>query len=157
MNNLRQQAEELLILGAIRATINAEYGRRLGQLHAEYDELGLERQKIASHDGDVGSIVLAAAAVDVEVNNHAAMVEWLQERHPGEISIRPTIQPAYLRRLVDIAKKTGVAVDPETGEVIEWLTVTVRERTLRATPTSDAKRRVKDLISRAGLNLELEV
>lgn len=159
MSDLRGMAEELLTLGAVRDAVNAEYRRRHAALQAKYEELGLERQRIVlPDDTDFGMVVLAAGSVYVEIVDREAMLEWLEEHRPGEIleTKQYDIRPAYWRVLVDAAKKAGVGVDPETGQRLDWIRVTVGERTLRATPTHDAKQMVKQLLNAQQLKLELE-
>lgn len=158
MSDLRRMAEELLTLGAVRDAVNAEYKRRHAALQDEYRQLGLERQRVTLPDGtDFGMAVLAAGSVSVLITDHDAMVDWLETKHPGELVTRTVyeIRPAYWKVLVEAAKAAGVGVDPETGERLDWIEVQVGDQTLRATPTADAKRMVRELITGTGLRLEL--
>lgn len=155
--DLRAMAQELLTLAAIRHTINAEYARRQAALRREYENSGIKAQHLEDLENiGIGDIVLTAAPVSVEIGDRDAMLEWLETEHPEEVVTEPTIRPRYLRVLIDAARKAGVGVDPTTGARIDWLTVTVGDPTLRATATPEAKARVRELITRAGLHLELE-
>ena len=159
MPDIRQMAEELLTLGAVRDAINTEYKRRHAALQAQYEELGLERQRIMLPDGtDFGMAVLAAAPVTVEIADREAMLEWLDKYRPSELVETKVydIRLSYWRVLADAARKSGVGVDPWTGERLDWIRVTTGERTLRATPTYDAKQMVKRLLNTKQLRLELE-
>lgn len=159
MSDLRQMAEELLTLGAVRDAVQAEYKKRHAALQEKYEELGLERQRITLPDGtDFGMAVLAAAPVTVEIIDREAMLEWLDKYRPSELVETRVydIRLSFWRLLEQYARKAGVGVDPDTGMRLDWIRVSVGGRTLRATPTREAKQMVRELLNKQQLKFELE-
>lgn len=152
-------AEEVLTLGAVRDAVQQEYRRRHDALQAEYEALGLERQRIVTTDGmDFGSVVYTTGSVTVEITDTEAMIDYMSHEHPDELVTKTvySINAAYWRLLANAAKKAGVGVDPHTGQVLDWIKVSISDRNLRATPTRAAKTQVRDLLNNSGLRLELE-
>lgn len=156
MADLRRMAEELLTLGAVRDAIDAEYRARRAALQAEYEDLGLERQRIKAGDVEFGTVVLANGQVIIEVVDHDAMIDWLESNNPDMIKTRQDIDPTYWRLLAEAARSAGVGVDPATGQRLDWIRVSVNDPSLRATPTREAKELIKDAIRNTGLRLALE-
>jgi hypothetical protein len=156
-SNLRRMAEELLTLGAVRDAVDAEYKARRATLQAEYEELGLERQRITTADDmEFGVVVLANGSVVVEVVDHDAMIDWLESNRPDMIKTRHDIDPTYWRVLAEAARSAGAGVDPATGQRLDWIRVSVGAKSLRATPTRDAKQAVKAAIQQTGVQFAIE-
>ena len=158
MTDLRHMAEELLTLGAVRDAISAEYKRRHAALQAEYQKLGLERQRIFANDGsEFGVVVVANGSVSVSITDRDAMEDWLLHEHPSEAIERTTyeINPPFWRLIEEASRKAGYGVDP-AGNRLDWIRVQVGDKTMRATPTHDAKRAVRELIRDTGVRFELE-
>lgn len=148
-------AEELLTLGAIRHTIDAEYRQRREALQAQYEELGLERQRISTNDDtEFGVIVLSHETATVDIIDRKAMMQWLMLRRPDMIV--EDIDPSYWKLLVEVARKNGVGVDPATGEYLPWIRVIPGSTTLRATPTREAKAAIRETIQENGVRFALE-
>lgn len=159
MTDLRHMAEELLTLGAVRDAILTEYKRRHAALLAEYHKLGLERQRVYTNDGtEFGVVVMADGAVTVEVTDRDAMEDWLLHDHPSEAIERTVydVNPAFWRRVEEESRRAGHGIDPTNGAYLPWIRVRVGDKTMRATPTREAKRAVRELIRDAGVRFELE-
>lgn len=154
-SNLRRLAEELLTLSAVRDAIEAEYRVRRAALQSEYEESGLERQRIVTDDLEFGTVVLASGTVTVEITDREAMMDWLESYRPDMIITRQDIDPTFWRLIVEVSRSAGVGVDPE-GTVLPWVRVSVGPRALRATPTRDAKDAVKAVIQNTGIRFALE-
>lgn len=155
-SDLRRLAEELLTLGAVRDAIDAEYRSRRAALQAEYEELGLERQRIVTDNKlEFGTVVLANGTLTVEITDRDAMMDWLKSHRPDMIVTRQDIDPTFWRLIVEVSRSAGVGVDPE-GTVLDWVRVSTGPRSLRATPTRDAKEMIKDAIQNTGIQFALE-
>lgn len=156
--DLRKSAEDLLALGAYKALVAAEYDRQHKALELEYAKLGLRGQDIDLPDGTrFGGISVTRPKASVSINNHTAMLEWLEAEHPTELIEKATydIRPAYWKVLVACAEDAGVGVDPDTGEVLRWITVHVGEPSMRVTSTVAAKDMVRRLVEADNFRLEL--
>lgn len=154
-SDLRRLAEELLTLGAVRDAIEAEYKARRATLQELYEELGLERQRIMTSEVEFGTVVLANGTLTVEITDRDAMMDWLESHRPDMIVTRQDIDPTFWRLIVEVSRSAGVGVDPE-GTVLDWVRVSTGPRSLRATPTRDAKEMIKDAIQNTGIQFALE-
>jgi hypothetical protein len=75
---------------------------------------------------DVGTVTLAKGRTTAAVTDPAAYEAWVRENHPEWIETVPAterINPDATARLTSAAKKNGVAVDAETGEVVPGIEV----------------------------------
>jgi hypothetical protein len=159
MGNLREQAQELLALGAYKWFIANEYNRLHGELGETYAELGVTEQQIVSEDGaKLGMVSLGDPVVEVEVLDEDAMLDYVSHAHPGEMVERTVyeVRPAFLRVLTEGSRKARRGIDPTTGEELPWLRVTVKPGSVRVTPSPAARERVKEIVAQRGLRLELD-
>jgi hypothetical protein len=74
----------------------------------------------------VGTVTLANGATRAGVADTEAYEAWVRATHPEQIETVPAttrINPEFTARLTSAAKKLGVAVDAETGEVVPGIAV----------------------------------
>jgi hypothetical protein len=64
----------------------------------------------------LGTVTLTKPPRDVIVYDEAALLAWVTEHRPDEIT--RAIRPAYLKRLKELCRDDGLAYDERTGEVI---------------------------------------
>ena len=79
---------------------------------------------------DIGTVTLANGAVRAPVADTEAYEAWVRATHPEQIETVPEttrVNPAFTARLTSAAKKLGVAVDAETGEVVPGIVVLTGE------------------------------
>lgn len=159
MSELRTRAEQLLALGAYKAWIEEEYRRLHAELGDDYQDLGIRDQVIKLPDGlRLGRITVGEPTVLVEVVDQDAMLDWLSHKWPGEM-VEETIysmRESFWRVVKAACEKAGEGVDPRDGEKLPFIRVTPRPGSVRVTSSSDAKQRVKEIVKRNGLRLELE-
>jgi hypothetical protein len=88
-----------------------------GNLAAIMKELGIKSLTAKLDDGtEVATLTLAGGASSPRVANPREFLAWVQETHPGETEV--VVRDGYKKKLLDLAKKEGRAVDPVSGEVV---------------------------------------
>ncbi|HEY6021588.1 MAG TPA: hypothetical protein VIY48_17495 [Candidatus Paceibacterota bacterium] len=145
-DDLRQLGQEAVIARAIKDIVDGTVTSARERLKEEFDKSGVERQKIYDKDGDLaGTIVYPEPSVTVEINDKEAMLEWLDRKRPEHLRKRVIyeIDPTYWRLLQEASKKAGVGIDPDDGEALHWITVSVATRYIKVTPTQDMKNKVQ--------------
>ena len=158
MSSLRDRARQLLALGAYKAFVTAEYDKLRDELDTEYREMGIRGQDIKFDDGaKMGVISVGEESTVASIADEDAMLDWLAHKHPSEMMEQTlyTIRDSYRKVLLDASRAAGHGVDPEDGELLPWIRVETKAGVLRVSSSTDAKRRVRELIDRRGL-LELE-
>lgn len=159
MTELRTRAEQLLALGAYKAWIDDEYKRLHADLGEDYQDLGIRDQVLKLPDGlRLGRITVGEPTVLVEVVDEDAMLDWLGHKWPDEMveETRYSMRSSFWRVIQQASEKAGEGVDPRDGEKLPWIRVTTRPGVVRVSSSSDAKQRVKEIVRRNGLQLELD-
>jgi hypothetical protein len=86
-----------------------------------------DRLSAALPDGTVvAAVTLASGRTTAAVADTDAYEAWVRATHPEQIETVPAterINPEFTARLTSAAKKLGIAVDAETGEVVPGITV----------------------------------
>jgi hypothetical protein len=85
-----------------------------------------DRNAAVLPDGtEIGSVTLAKGRASARVADEDAYMAWVLENHPERIEqIQVTrVEPGYTERILAHARTAGVAVDVETGAVVEGVTV----------------------------------
>ena len=75
---------------------------------------------------DVGTVTLAKGKATASITDSGAYEEWVRATHPEAIETVPAttrINPEFTARLTSAARKNGVAVDAETGEIVPGIEV----------------------------------
>jgi hypothetical protein len=87
-----------------------------------------DRLSAALPDGAVvAAVTLTSGRTTASVADIGAYEEWVRATHPEQIETVPAttrINPDFTARLTSAARKVGVAVDAETGEVVPGIEVT---------------------------------
>lgn len=151
-------AQEALTLKAIEHAVAGELAQRRAALAERYEALGIKSQEITDVNGDnFGSIVLPKARVSAFIVNEDNFLDWLERKHPEHLMkvTKFVAAPAYVKLLLDAAKKAGIGVDPDDGEALPFIAISVGERSITVTPTRDAREAVAKLLRNNGL-FELE-
>jgi len=156
--DLKQEAQELLALGALQSIIKGEYDRRRAALEARYVQLGVSAQMISTDDVYMGTVSLGKPEWVAEVINQEAMFEWFEQRLPAEIVTKTVseIRPLTLRKLLDRIAAKHDPVDPDTGELLTWVKVYKKNGSMRVTSSADAKGVVRELFNQGEPMLQLE-
>lgn len=148
MSTIRDRAQQLLALGAYKAWVTAEYDRLRDELDAEYRDTGIRGQVITLPDGvKLGAISVSDDTTVASITDEDAMLDWLSHKHPTEMVEQTiyTMRDAYRKMLLDASRKAGHGVDPDDGELLEWIKVETKRGTLRVTSSADAKRKVESM------------
>lgn len=76
-------------------------------------------------DGEtVGTVTLTAGRTAAKVTDPAELLAWVREQYPTEVVTVEQIRPAFLTKLLDTSRGTGIAgVVEETGEVAPGIEV----------------------------------
>lgn len=113
-----------------------------------------DRKTAALDDGTkVGTVTYSSPDKRARVVNDRTLADWVADHYPDEVI--PTVRPAFLALLLDTAKKSGTAVDVNTGEVIPGIDVGDTTPYLSVRPDPEAVGALVDAI-RAGQLLALE-
>jgi hypothetical protein len=86
--------------------------------------------------------------ISVEVTDPAALLAWVTRNEPEQLV--EVVNPAWLERIVAVAKKTGTTACADTsGAVLPGITVTtgVSDPGIAVTLTADAKARAAELVA----------
>jgi hypothetical protein len=123
--NRSEKTLRAVYLEQLAVCLNAEAKGLRNDLEAEAEEeFRTEGTAPTWRIRDVGTVVATVSRETVVVEKPAALVGWVQDRHPTEVVMVPTIRAAWLAGLLERAMPAGeVACDPETGEVIPGLGV----------------------------------
>jgi hypothetical protein len=92
----------------------------------------------------LGTITYTPAGADAHVCDEDAFTGYVEKTHPEHIA--RTVRSEYRALLLAIAKETGTAVDPETGQEVPGITVGVGTPTLRRTYDRAARQQLAQLI-----------
>jgi hypothetical protein len=75
-------------------------------------------------DGElVGTVTLAEGRSTAKVTDPRELLAWVKEHYPTEVVTVEQIRPAFLAKLLDVAKDAGFGVVPETGDVVPGIDV----------------------------------
>ncbi len=85
----------------------------------------------------IGKVLRTRAATTTRVRDEAALLAWVKAHRPAEIV--ESVNPAYVRALLDQAKRHGHAFDTETGEVIPGIEQAEGSAAYRPTPSREAR------------------
>lgn len=81
------------------------------------DEAGADRTSAKLPSGTkVASLPLAGGEPKAKVTDPVVLLAWAREAHPEEIVT--TVNPEFVKKLLDASNADGRAVDPSTGEVV---------------------------------------
>lgn len=103
-------------------------------------------------DGQLlGKATMTAGRTRLVVTDEAALLEWLQDRHPTEIVL--SANPAYLRLLESTARGVGAVIDNQ-GELVPGVELVHGEPYVSVRKEKDAPFVVAQLLSGGRITLE---
>lgn len=151
MTDRRNQLAVAIIAGKLIADgLKGEAEREeLAQILAAEDS---GRVPVRDADGiELGSATLCGGKgkKKAKVTDELALLRWVQKNRRDQI--REVVEDAYVKALLKIANKEGVAVDETTGEVIPGIEFVESNAYVSVTPNSAAQERMAELIRESGL------
>lgn len=95
----------------------------------------------------LASVGFSKGRKTAKVTDSAAALAWVQKRHPA--AIVTAINPAWLKGLLDAVKAVSevgeLAVDPETGEILEFVEIVQGNPYVTVTTTDEGVDRMSAL------------
>lgn len=126
------------IADRLRGTVEADMGREHDERIGAYLPDGTKMASITRSDG----------AKKARITNEAAALAWCLKAHPEHVQTVQVIRPAYVTLLLDTAKSGAVGepgVDPNTGEILDFIVVEQGSPYVTVTATKEGKARMAAL------------
>jgi len=141
------EAEQLTALETYIKTLKAMADELRTSVTADLGKRRVERVGAFLPDGTkLGAVTYKAGAKAAKVTDSAAALAWCMRAHPEEIV--KAINPAYLNRLLDLAKAGAVGehgYDPATGEELAFIEVAQGDPGIMVTKTPEGTARMEAL------------
>lgn len=148
---MRELARQALAAKLIADTVKSVEKSAKDGLLEGFAAAGLKTGSIEVLDVDedtLGTAVWVKGRVSVDVDE-AAVLKWVEANYPERVV--KTVDPAFLDRLKEVARKRGVAIDSDTGEVVPGIEVTAGEPYISLRPSEAGRDRMKALLAETGL------
>ncbi|GAA1395274.1 hypothetical protein [Catellatospora coxensis] len=90
----------------------------------------------------LGLVTLPVTKASLAVARPAELLAWVQQQHPTEVELVPTIRPAFLAALGKrVVVEEDMVIDPATGEIVPGYAVLPggAAKALTIRPDADAK------------------
>lgn len=131
MNEITTRDKVLTLLGA-QALVDAAGAQVKAMRQELLAEMGPgDRIAARAPSGkEVGKVWVSDPKARTVVTDSEAFVRWVQENHPEEVVMIPTVRSSYRDALI---KADGI--DPTTGEEVPGMAQTVGTPTLTVSPT----------------------
>lgn len=117
-----------------------------------------DRETVEIDGEEVGSVTRRRDVVDVEIKDAAAFRAWVEETRPEKIIREDAwqqvidhpatsyVDPEWVATLVDEWKSEKVAVDFSTGDLLDFVSVTIKPGGLMVTPVRGAWEKIRDSV-----------
>jgi hypothetical protein len=121
--------QELALKFALLKVLVTELGTAKSAADCEIRDMWRPSDRLTAtlpNSKDVGTVTLAKGRTTAAVTDADAYEAWVRANHPDWIETVPAterINPDATHRLTSAARKTGVAVDAETGEIVPGIDV----------------------------------
>lgn len=149
MNDRHEVAARIIAADLIAKTVKPSSEREA--LFEDMEADGTKSFDVQAENGDpLGKVVRVAGGYSAKVIDELKFKRWVETYHPT--SIMTVVDPAYRSKLLNLAAKEGLAVDPSTGESLESLIeVTPTNGHVKVTPSPEAKETMAGLLEQSGL------
>jgi len=102
-----------------------------------------------AEDTELGKATLCGGDDKAKVVDEQKLLAWVKANRPDQLC--EIVEPAYIKALLKVADKEGVAVDETTGEAIPGIEIVETTAYVTVTPNATAKDRMAELIHDSGL------
>lgn len=102
---------------------------------------------------ELGKASLVGGTTKATVVDEDALLKWVMREKPH--LIRKIVDTVWRNRILGIAEKEGVAIDPDTGALIPGIEITEGNPYVKVTPNTAARERMAAIVESSGL-LRLE-
>lgn len=138
--------QQLVALDAYTKALGPHVAALRSKVLTEMEEADDERKGAKLPDGTkIGAVSYRKGSVTASVTDPQAALAWCLKEHPEQIM--QAIRPAFLAKLLDIAKKDGYGWDPATGQALDWIEVGKGNPGVTVTTTPEGKAFAASLVN----------